>query len=137
MNEQIGYSLDPDTTASYCPFHSSEKKEKKWVRISWMDANIIRKPPSAALWAGLPTRTMALLAGKHTCQGNNKERKRLGTVFPYLVHVVCFLAKISSSRGQRPHPPFQDIGVTDHLSCCLTVLGGSVSLACGLNPLSW
>jgi hypothetical protein len=96
MNEQIGYSLDPDTTASYCPFHSSEKKEKKWVRISWMDANIIRKPQSAALWAGLPARTMALLAGKHTCQGNNKERKGWERCF-----LIWFMSSASLLRFLR------------------------------------
>jgi hypothetical protein len=53
-----------------------------------MDASLIREPLRAALWVGLPARTVALSAGKRTCQGG-KKKKRLGMVVPYLVYVIC------------------------------------------------
>jgi hypothetical protein len=39
-----------------------------------MDASLIREPLSAALWVGLPARTVALSAGKRTCQGGKKKK---------------------------------------------------------------
>jgi hypothetical protein len=41
---KIGYSYDPDTTVSYCPFFLFAKRRKR-VQISWMDASLIRVAP--------------------------------------------------------------------------------------------
>jgi hypothetical protein len=40
---KIGYSCDPDTTTSYCPFNLLKKRGK--IGASFLDANFIRVAP--------------------------------------------------------------------------------------------
>jgi hypothetical protein len=48
---RIGYSCDPDTTASYCPFFLSKEKGKHVQ--NFLDANLIRVAPECYDVGGL------------------------------------------------------------------------------------
>jgi hypothetical protein len=86
------------------------------VRISWMDANLIRVAPSAVIRASLPARIMALLAGRRIYQRHRKKKKaRNASSLSNLCHLCrvashCWLVGISSSKGWKTTHSFHSHG---------------------------
>jgi hypothetical protein len=94
------------------------------------------------IWAGLPARIVALLAGKRIYDGDRKKKKaRKGSSLSYLCHscrvALCrWLVGISSSKRWKLHTPFRVMGVKDRLPCYLTTSIGLMLLTCELSPHS-
>jgi hypothetical protein len=63
-----------------------------------MNANLIQEPPRPALRAGLPAYTVALMAGRHACQVNNMERKKIKDRNVVSLSGLCHLCKVASHR---------------------------------------
>jgi hypothetical protein len=64
---KIGYSCDPNTTASYCPFFLLKRRK---IGANFLDANLIQVAPSAVIQAGLLVYIMVLLAKVRTLKSD-------------------------------------------------------------------